>query len=324
MASNTVGSLSAFKPKNENIEAYLERVQLYFEANGIEDDKRVAVLLTVIGSDIYALLRSLLAPVKPREKSFKELSDTLHHHFDPKPLVIAERFHFHRRNQASGESISEYVAELRRLATHCEFGDYLEQALRDRLFCGIRHKNTQKRLLSEANLTLTKATEIARSVEAAETQATQLKGTSSAPVMNVKSSKTNQGRNPEKHGICTRCGGRNHQAKDCRYKDVMCHKCNKQGHLARMCRSKKSSTTTPPDNIPSMPIGLRKLQQTATVMIAFFKYIASHQDHLQSICVYKTPHLTLKLTQVQPLQLFLKKLIESIFLPNPYKSHLYD
>ena len=252
---STVGSLTEFKPESERIEAYLERVQLFFDANGIQDEKKVAVLLTVIGSTTYALLSSLLAPQKPREKSFEELAATLRCHFEPKPLVIAERFHFHRRNQASGESISDYVAELRRLATNCEFGDYLEQALRDRFVCGIRHENTQKRLLTEANLTLTKAIETACNIEAAEVQASQLKATSSIPVMNVKSSKKSQGRDTgEKHGMCTRCGGRNHQAKDCRYRDVRCHKCNKPGHLARMCRSKQPSTSTPP--------GRQRLQQT--------------------------------------------------------------
>ena len=115
----------------------------------------------MIGSTTYALLSSLLAPVKPGDKPFAVLSETLLCHFDPKPLVIAEQFHFHRCNQASSESISEYVAELRRLVTHCEFGDYLEQALRDRLVCGIRHENTQKRLLSESDLSLTKAIEMA-------------------------------------------------------------------------------------------------------------------------------------------------------------------
>ena len=196
----------------------------------------------MIGSTTYALLSSLLAPAKPGDKPFKVLSETLLRHFDPKPLVIAERFHFHRRNQASSESISEYVAELRRLATHCEFGDYLEQALRDRLVCGIRHENTQKRLLSESDLSLTKAIEMARRIEAAETQSTQLKATGSAPVMNVKpTQKRNQARDTsDKHGTCTRCGGRNHQAKDCHYKDVRCHKCHKQGHFAKMCRSKTS------------------------------------------------------------------------------------
>ena len=118
--------------------------------------------------------------------------------------------------------------------------------MRDRLVCGIRHENTQKRLLSESNVTLAKAIEIARGIEAAESQSSQLKATNSAPVMNVKFTKRNQDRDTaEKHGTCTRCGGRNHQSKDCHYKDVRCHKCNKQGHLAKMCRTKKMSTTPP-------------------------------------------------------------------------------
>ena len=238
MATSTIGSLTGFKPDSEKIEAYLERVQLFFAANGIEDDKKVLVLLTVIGSPTYALLSSLLAPEKPGDKSFTVLKDTLLRHFDPKPLVITERFHFHRRNEVSSESISEYVAELRQLATHCEFGNYLEQALRDRLVCGIHHESTQKRLLSESNLSLTKAIEMARRIEAAVTQSTQLKATGSAPVMNVKlTQKRNQ---TDKQGMCTRCGGKSHHVKDCSHKDVRCYKCHKQGHFAKMCRSKTS------------------------------------------------------------------------------------
>ena len=42
MATNTIGTYK--------IEAYLERVQLFFDVNGIKDDKQAAVLLTVIGS----------------------------------------------------------------------------------------------------------------------------------------------------------------------------------------------------------------------------------------------------------------------------------
>ena len=84
----------------------------------------------------------------------EQLADVLRCHFNPKPLVIAERFHFHRHEQTSGESINDYVAELRRLATHCDFGDYLQQALRDHLICEIHHENAQQRLLLEADLSL--------------------------------------------------------------------------------------------------------------------------------------------------------------------------
>lgn len=63
------------------------------------------------------------------------------------PLVIAERFHFHQRLQAVGESIADYIAELRRLTTHCEYGAHLDEALRDRLVCGLRNMSIQKKLV---------------------------------------------------------------------------------------------------------------------------------------------------------------------------------
>ena len=65
-------------------------------------------------------------------------------HFEPKLLIIAERFKFHQRGQAPGETVAEYVAELCRLATHCEFGSYLDEALRDRFVCGLKGEECKK------------------------------------------------------------------------------------------------------------------------------------------------------------------------------------
>ena len=58
----TIGQLPEFQTDNERISDYLERVQLFFEANGVEEGKRVPVLLTAIGRKTYALLSNLLAP----------------------------------------------------------------------------------------------------------------------------------------------------------------------------------------------------------------------------------------------------------------------
>ena len=105
--------------------------------------------------------------------------DVLKAHFEPKHIVIAERFHFHRRAQAKGESISDYLAELRRLSTHCEFGAYLKEALRDRLMCGLWNESIQKKL---ADLSLAKAQKLLLGMEAAEKNARSLKTTE--PVVN--------------------------------------------------------------------------------------------------------------------------------------------
>ena len=115
------GTLQELQPDVEPIKAYLERGNVFFEANSIAAGKQVPVLLSAIGPKIYSLLRSLTSPALPHKKSFDELATILQSHFQPKPLLIAERLHFHCRDQAADESIAEYVAELRRLSTNCEF-----------------------------------------------------------------------------------------------------------------------------------------------------------------------------------------------------------
>ena len=90
---------------------------LYFTANEVAADKRVTVLLSSIGAATYSLLSDLVAPHSPRTKSLKEISAALRNHYEPKRVVISERFHFHKRDQAAGETIANYDAALCKLAT---------------------------------------------------------------------------------------------------------------------------------------------------------------------------------------------------------------
>ena len=221
----THGNLKEFNPDVESIAAYLERAEVYFTANDIAESKQVPVFLSVLGGRIYSLLRDLLAPARPDEKTFPELAEVLKNHFQPKPLVIAERYYFHTRGQKPTESIAESVAELCRLATHCEFGDYLNEALRDRFVCGLHNSSTQKRLLAEAKLTFAKAVELAQSAEAADNNARKLKAGDADPVCRIGSSATHRTTDKSAERACYRCGGTNHVASACRFKDTVCHRC---------------------------------------------------------------------------------------------------
>lgn len=140
--------MDSFDTTVEDWTTYVERVEQYCVANEIEDERKVAVLFSVMGAKTYNLLRSLIVPAKPSDKTFTEITELLQKHLNPKPLVIAERFRFHKRNQLKTESVSEYMAELRRLAEHCQFGEGLSDALRDRLVCGLHNEGTQRRLLT--------------------------------------------------------------------------------------------------------------------------------------------------------------------------------
>ena len=232
----TFGKLAEFKPGTEEFSAYLERVDLFFLSNDVAAEKKVPIFLNCIGSTTYSLLRGLVAPEKPADLSLADLTTKLKAHFEPKHIVIAECFQFHKRGQNYGESVAEYLAELRRLAARCAFGNYLEEALRDRLVCGLRHESIQKRLLSKAELTLAKAVDLAQSLEAAPKSAQTLKGTTDLAVGLMEHKKA---RSPVEGRAYHWCEKNSHLAPQCNFKDATCHTCGKKGHLAHVCRSSR-------------------------------------------------------------------------------------
>ncbi len=135
-----------------------ERLDQYFVANDIADGgKQRAVLLSVCGAPTYKLIRNLVAPAKPADKTYKELMKLVQKHHNPTPSAIVQRFKFNSRVRRQGETISEFVAALRQLTEHCAFGKTLDDMLRDRLVCGINEGRLQRRLLAETTLSFSKA-----------------------------------------------------------------------------------------------------------------------------------------------------------------------
>ena len=84
-----------FNPDSENISVYLERLEMHFLAVGMEERRKVPSLLSAVGAKTYALLKSQLEPDLPKSKSYEDLSKMLRVLYEPKPLVIAEHFHFY-------------------------------------------------------------------------------------------------------------------------------------------------------------------------------------------------------------------------------------
>ena len=148
--------------------------------------------------------------------------------FNPKPAVID------KREQLPGEIIAEYMAELCHLSTYCNFGCYLNEALRDRLVCGLQSESTQRRLLAIKDLTLKEAVEQAQAMETADKDSNALQGTKNTGVHKVVESRmVLPAKQPQRQQHpCYRCGKANHTPTKCRFMGAICQNCGKVGHIA--------------------------------------------------------------------------------------------
>ena len=139
------------------------------------------------------------------------------------------------------------MAELKRLASHCSFEAYLDEALRDRFVFGLKETAIQKRLLAEKNLSFTTAVEIAQSMEKVDTQAKFMKGERRGLESEIQKVYLPNSKGGGTQCYC--CGRSNHIHSQCRIKDAVCHCYKKCGHLQVMCQKKAEQISTEPTRL---------------------------------------------------------------------------
>ena len=201
--------IRTFNATVESWTSYSERLEYFFKANDIAPEKQHAMLIAACGPSTYQLLKSLVQPAKLEDKSYKDLVKLLGEHFNPKPSLIVSRYRFNTRDRRQGESISTFVAELRGLAEHCQFGSTLNDMIRDRLVCGISDSRIQRRLLQETELTYESAYKIAQAMEAASKDAQDLQKAVQGQIIQWVD-------NNREQVVCHRCKGR-HLASTCHF-----------------------------------------------------------------------------------------------------------
>lgn len=238
MAQATKSYLGTVEPYQDTDEwtSWAERLELYFDANEIEDaKKRVEILLTNVGTKRYTLIKNLSAPAAPREKTITEIVDLVKNHVQPVPSIIVERYKFKKCVQDDNESINQFCAKMKAATRYCEFAAELNNHLRDQFVWGVANKTIKKKLLSEKELTYEKAAQITVATEAAIKDAAGMssRGSSinvvreakdqrkkifpagnSAPG-NIDKGKKSTNNNGNNNKNCFRCNGMNHAPANC-------------------------------------------------------------------------------------------------------------
>lgn len=165
MAKST--SFPEFDSHQARWESYIARFNIFASVIEVKEDKKAYTLLNALGRKMFDLLADIEVPKKPQELTYDQIVSTLTKQFNPAPLIVAESFKFHRRDQQRGESISEYLTTLRQLADRCNYRDSRTEWIRDRLVCGLTEIPLQRALLATADLTLDGAVKTALAYEAA-------------------------------------------------------------------------------------------------------------------------------------------------------------
>uniref|UniRef100_A0A5S6QNL9 RNA-directed DNA polymerase n=1 Tax=Trichuris muris TaxID=70415 RepID=A0A5S6QNL9_TRIMR len=225
--------------------SFEERLDFFFTAQDIKDDEhKSAVLLTAVCERTFDLLRSLAQPKGLKDYTFPQLMEKLRVNFCPSSNEILERFHFHSRTQKEGETVSDFVTDLRRLSAKCNFLD-LDNMLRDRLVCGLRDETLQRRLFAEKQLDFAKAFALAQAFEAARRDVNAIR--SRAPIeisidrmqmSNERQGDGNRQTAPFRRDKCSRCSDNGHDKRQCPFKNARCSYCQRIGHIQRTCYKK--------------------------------------------------------------------------------------
>lgn len=128
-------------------------------------------------------MRNPLSSENPEVKTFDELIKELKAHYSIQNLELTSWFRFNRRSQNDEESAKDFIVALQSLANNCSFGEFTNQALRDRLVAGLRKEDICKKLLYQPNLSFELACKLI-----ADTEDHQSRNVEQTPVTELKES----------------------------------------------------------------------------------------------------------------------------------------
>ena len=245
-----------------------QQFRVYYTAAELvkkEAKTRVAILLHCAGPEAQDIHSNFVFSDTDGDRSsdYNSVLKKFKEYCEPRKNEVFERYKFWQRDQHEGETIDQWVNDLRILLGSCEYGDQKEKNLRDRIVFGVADTRVKERLLRESDLTLKKALDICHAAEASKVQLKTMSGEakkghdvyaigkgkqkSRGKPSNFQQHKSNyrqqqkgeaQGRSQQSQKDCQYCG-KTHPPRKCPAYGASCNKCGRSNHFASVCQDGK-------------------------------------------------------------------------------------
>ena len=230
---------------HESFETFVAAIGL----TGAAEARRRAVLIHSLGNEGQRIFRTL-GPAP----TYTDYITLLAGHFAAPQSVMVRRIIFRQRRQRPGESVHQYVTDLRCLASLCKFNALEDEMIRDQLAeHTVNPKLREKLFMAPDDLPLSKAVELAFQLESAAQLASRLAAPDPAPPhatslaqtvapsaqpysdfeINVAGHQGATARRPRGN-----CGSSSHpsRAPACPAVGQRCKRCGRMNHFSRVCR----------------------------------------------------------------------------------------
>ena len=253
------------------IEEWVERFELWCSIRKGGMQNQSVLFLTLGGRELYSLVKNLAFPDVPAELPFAKLKSLLLDHILPVDFQATERAKFNSMIRTANMPCREFILQLNKQASKCNYGDRLEEQLCDRLIAGINNISLQRKMLEKKDITFAEARSICEqnddlcAATSADTavlfhrQSTEPVRTAPRVHNTVQRAQVPTSNRVQTKAAINRClsCGEYHLRSACRFRNATCHACGKMGHIRKVCRMPKCNLVNseiPTANEDSSPI----------------------------------------------------------------------